>query len=244
MPSSRPSESEQRSASQPPVPNAVRLGPPRSTRPPPGGIDGAMGAGASQQASDDSTPCVFCSVLLLAENRRKRCKQQGRVSEFVSRFCRPAGFLYPRLVAMKGDARVPLCIPCVNWQRRCTLGQRKRCQGQRPYLLLDHFALFMLEPGEVAVPDQRCTVRMVLALLRAGPGGPAVVLLPVQVQAMMAILRGRLGESRQQLTGENMLTELLATWWQFNERTVFFAHNLTAKLVRKMVKECGEAGAA
>ena len=180
--------------------------------------------------------------MLYGDDKRKRCKAQGRVAEFVVRFCRPADYFYPRLAAMSGEDRLPLCIPCVNWQRRCTLGQRKRCQGQKPYLLMDHFALFMLEPGRVSVPDQRCMLRMVRGFLAEADGSSGMGVFPVPVQAMIGMLRKRLSVNRVVLTGENLLSELVCTWWDYNGRTVFFAHNLTAKMVRKMVKESGGAG--
>ena len=97
---------------------------------------------------------------------------------------------------------------------------------------MDHFVAFMLEPGKTIVPDQRCTLRLVKALL-AGLGGSrearGLALMPVQVQAMVARLP-------RDITSETLLPQLVKAWWEFNGKTVFFAHNLTAKLVRKMIK--------
>ena len=198
-------------------------------------------------------PCVFCGTPLTCEDKRKRCKTKSKLGEFVGRFCRPTEVVYPHLARLKGEDRLPLCIPCVNWQRRCGQGQRKRCGGEKPYLLADHFVIFMLEPGRVTVPDQRCTLRLINALANEECAKPLLGLMPVQVQAMVGVIAGRISPAvggmaiqdpqgprvpRQRiLTTENLLNELVRAWWEYNGRTVFFAHNVTAKLVRKMIKE-------
>jgi hypothetical protein len=170
---------------------------------------------------------------------RKRCKTPASIREFVKEYCRPTAFIYPVFAELRGDQRVPLCIACVNWQRRCSKGQRKRCNGKKPMLLMDHFVAFMLEPGKTIVPDQRCTLRLVKALLAALDGSKSPeagleeprgwTLMPVQVQAMVARLP-------RNITSETLLPQLVKAWWEFNGKTVFFAHHLTAKLVRKMIK--------
>ncbi len=98
-------------------------------------------------------------------------------------------------------------------------------------MLLDHFVMFMLEPGRVPVPDQRCTLRLVRALLVAldSGQGSALDMMPVQVQLMVSRLP-------RDVDGDSLLHELVKAWWEYNDRTVFFAHHLTAKLVRKMLK--------
>ena len=153
-------------------------------------------------------------------------------------YCRPTEFVYQVFASLKGNRRLPLCIACVNWQRRCSKGQRKRCNGKKPMLLMDHFITFMLEPGKTIVPDQRCGLRLVKALLSeldAKSEEPrefessALALMPVQVQVMVSGLP-------RDISGETLLPQLVKAWWEFNGRTVFFAHNLTAKLVRKMIK--------
>lgn len=175
-------------------------------------------------------PCVFCCTPLEPENKRKRCRQLGNLGAFVKKHCRATPYLYQRMVSPTGNARAPVCLPCVNWQRRCTQGPRVRCQGQRPYLLMDHFALFMLEPGKVTVPDQRCALRLVSALL-AGHGGPSLACLPVPVQKMVTLIR-----PPSPFTVDNLQNTLVAAWWEYNGCTPFLSHHLTAKLVRRMVK--------
>jgi hypothetical protein len=103
-------------------------------------------------------------------------------------------------------------------------------------LLLDHFVAFMLEPGKTLVPDQRCGLRLVKALLAEldsrGAGdrvGSVLAMMPVQVQVMVSSLP-------RDICGDTLLPQLVKAWWEFNGRSVFFSHHLTAKLVRKMIK--------
>ena len=102
-------------------------------------------------------------------------------------------------------------------------------------LLMDHFVAFMLEPGKTIVPDQRCALRLVKALLaeldhsEEPRESRALELMPVQVQVMVSRLP-------RNVTGDTLLPQLVKAWWEFNGKTVFFSHNLTAKLVRKMIK--------
>jgi hypothetical protein len=178
-----------------------------------------------------SQSCLFCCTPLARSNRHKRCRQLKNIGAFVLEHCRPTNFFYQRIVSIDKESRHPLCLPCVNWQRRCTQGPRKRCQGQKPFLLVDHFALFMLEPGKVSAPDQRCALRLVQALLD-GHGRFVSAYLPVPVQCMLTLLK-----PRAPLTVQNLLTHLVSAWWSYNGCTPFMAHHLTAKLVRRMVKD-------
>lgn len=92
--------------------------------------------------------------------------------------------------------------------------------------------MFMLEPGKTVVPDQRCALRLVKALLHeldSGTDAATLQLMPVQVQVMVSKLP-------RDISGDTLLPQLVKAWWEFNGRSVFFAHNLTAKLVRKMIK--------
>ena len=176
--------------------------------------------------------------------------------------CQPTPYAYQYFSGVRGESRVLLCISCVNWQRRAS-GQIKRSGSangkpwRRPLLFIDQFALFMLKPGTTTFPDQRCVLRLVKALQSAGDNWvPRLLLglLPVPVQVMVASIRlGDLPES-------SMQNAMVQAWWEYNGRTAFFSHHLTAKLVRKVLKgeregkqevkeeepavACGEAGAA
>jgi hypothetical protein len=197
-----------------------------------------------EEETGESTPspccptcefCLFCGTVIPASDTRKRCKTPASIREFVVDFCRPTAFLYQVFANLRGERRIPLCIACVNWQRRCSKGQRKRCNGRKPMLLMDHFVMFMMEPGKTIVPDQRCGLRLVKALLAdldSSEGGVVsgpLALMPIQVQVMVSRLP-------RDICGETLLPQLVKAWWEYNGKSVFFSHHLTAKLVRKMIK--------
>ena len=103
-------------------------------------------------------------------------------------------------------------------------------------LLIDQVALFMLEPGTIPFPDQRCALRLVMSLKNSLHGSTDWVpnlllgLMPVQVQTMIGMIPAQ--------PTDGILNAIVRVWWDYNGRTAFFAHHLTAKLVRKMIKGC------
>ena len=99
---------------------------------------------------------------------------------------------------------------------------------------MDQVAQFMLQPGTLLFPDQRCVLRLVTSLRNPGSDWVPKLLLsimPVPVQTMIGMLP-------EQVEG-SVLTAIVRVWWDYNGRTVFFSHHLTAKLVRRMVKASG-----
>ena len=91
-----------------------------------------------------------------------------------------------------------------------------------------------LEPGTIPFPDQRCVLRLLTKMRDPGDDWvPKMLfdLLPVPVQTMIGML-----PSPPCDPGESVLRAIVRVWWEYNGRTVFFAHHLTAKLVRKMIK--------
>ena len=180
--------------------------------------------------------CIFCGTLL-CKNRdtdldaNRRCKSMSEISAFVKEWCRPTDYFYRNLVELKGKDRLPLCIPCVNWQRRCIQGMKKRSGGKKPLLLVDHFVMFMTEPGKTLAPDQRCLLRLSRSLKDDRKPSFLISVLPVHVQVMVARIE------MESVSSSSIFSMLVRIWWEYNGCTSFFAHNLTAKLVRKMVKE-------
>jgi hypothetical protein len=152
---------------------------------------------------------------------------------------------------VRGEDRVLLCISCVNWQRRAC-GQGKRPIGnnkpkKRQLLFIDQFALFMLRPGTTAFPDQRCVLRLVQALQTTRESADWVPrlllgLLPVPVQTM--VLSIDLTSLQSNMSEGSVLHGMVQAWWEYNGRTPFFSHHLTAKLVRRVLKREREAGLA
>ena len=213
------------------------------------------GAGpSSEEVSSASTSCcIFCGGLIplypanASYNKRKRTLTN--LSLFVTSRCQPTPFAYQYFSGVRGEDRVLLCISCVNWQRRaCGQGKRPKSINnkpkKRPLLFLDQFALFMLKPGTTSFPDQRCVLRLVQALQSTQVSDDWVPklllgLLPVPVQTMvlsidMRSLRGIMSDS-------SVLNGMVKAWWEYNGRTSFFSHHLTAKLVRRVLKREKEA---
>jgi hypothetical protein len=187
--------------------------------------------------------CILCGGRFAAGSGRKRTLSS--LALFVSQRCQPTPYAYQFFSGVRGESCVLLCISCVNWQRRA-LGQGKRTAAQngkpwrRPLLFIDQFALFMLQPGTVILPDQRCVLRLLQSLKRDEAAddfvpGLLMGLLPVPVQAMVASFDlNSLGS--EGLSEGSVLHGMVSTWWQYNGRTPFFSHHLTAKLVRRVLK--------
>ena len=172
--------------------------------------------------------CVF--------NRRR--KSLNSLRQFVTQRCRPTPYAYAAFAGLQGEERALLCIPCVNWQRRC---MRWRAP-QKPLLLIDQLILFMLEPGRTPVPDQRCALRLMRSLRRRDGDCVSHLLLgamPVPVQAMLFSLPESVFDGEEPLG-----VALVRAWWDFNGRTCFLSHHMTAKLVRRLIKSEGAREAA
>ena len=92
----------------------------------------------------------------------------------------------------------------------------------------------MLEPGTVQFPDHRVVSRLLTSLKTFGDGtvdwvpGLILGLMPIQVQAMIGMISME--------STEGILNSIVRVWWEFNGRTTFLSHHLTAKLVRRMAK--------
>ena len=199
-----------------------------------------------------TTCCILCGGRIsLGGTHNKRKRSLTSLGLFVSLRCQPTPHAFQYFSAVRGEQRVMLCISCVNWQRRA-MGQGRRGKSssppnarpgrtnrgasKRPYLLLDQFSLFMLRPGTVVFPDQRCVLRLVRAVRRDdGDWVPRLLLslLPVPVQAM--VLRLDVA-SLSPVPDGSVLNAMVAAWWEYNGRTAFFSHHLTAKLVRRVLK--------
>jgi len=180
--------------------------------------------------------CVFCGTLLCKKKDsdaeiNRRCKSMSEIGAFVKEWCRPTEYFYKILIELNGKDRLPLCISCVNWQRRCIQGMKKRTGGKKPMLLVDHFVMFMTEPGKILAPDQRCLLRLVRSLKDERQTSFLLDVLPIHVKVMVSRI------PVDGVDGETIFSLLIRIWWEYNGCTSFFAHNLTAKLVRKMVKD-------
>lgn len=179
--------------------------------------------------------CLFCGVRISCSPapgclHNKRRKSLSSVRGFVLSRCRPTPYGYAAFSSLSGEGRALLCIPCVNWQRRCV----RRRGASKPLLLVDQVILFILEPGRTPIPDQRCALRLLASLRRGGGDWVTATLfwlMPTPVQAIILSLPEEL------FSGEGALSDaLVRAWWRYNNHTVFMSHHMTAKLVRRVVK--------
>lgn len=195
--------------------------------------------GPGEEVGDNSLlcdECIFCGTILCKKKGtdveiNRRCKSMSEIGAFVKEWCMPTDYFYRVLVELKGKDRLPLCIPCVNWQRRCIHGMKKRTGGKKPMLLVDHFVMYMTEPGQTLAPDQRCLLRLMRSLKDKRQASFILDVLPIHVKVMVSRIQA------DEVDGETIFSKLIKIWWEYNGCTTFFAHNLTAKLVRKMVKD-------
>ena len=88
--------------------------------------------------------------------------------------------------------------------------------------------MYILQPGRVSEPDQRCIPRLLRSL--SDPACPFIPALPLPVKSILSSLR------------RHDLHSVAIAWWQFNRRTPFFRHPQTARIVRSILKD-GEAPA-
>ena len=101
-------------------------------------------------------------------------------------------------------------------------------------LLMDQVAVFMLQPGIILFPDQRYVLRLLTAMREPGDDWVPKLLLglmPVPVQTMIGMM-----PSPPCGPYESVHSVIVRVWWEYNGRTVFFAHHMTAKLIRKCLK--------
>ena len=163
--------------------------------------------------------CWLCGHVI--KHGRKRFQNSHDVQDFVRRYCKPTPFVHRFLTTiLVREARVPICVPCVNWRRRCNFLQLKR--NRKPFLHIDHLILFILQPGKVLEPDHRCMTRLFEAILQ--PGFIFAHVVPLPVRTIISQMRAP------------TYKEAIRAWWDYNGRTVFFTHMETAKRVRRLVK--------
>ncbi len=161
---------------------------------------------------------MLCGIRLCGLKRRFQPREEVR--KFVADRCRPTPFAHLHLINGQTAGRGGLCIPCVNWKRRASGTGLRRCA--RPLLQIDQIILYMLDPGSVPEPDQRCMDRLFRALRL--PDNPLRASYPLPVQTMLGTIQG------------NTYLHAVAAWWEYNERTEFFQSAGQAKRVRLALK--------
>lgn len=148
-------------------------------------------------------------------------------------------------------AQPKLCIPCVNWKRRCVYSliakkntptkpalQRKTTfkpqRFTKPLLQIDQMILFAMNPGKFLLPDKRCVLRLIDSLKDSEN---YLVRLAVP-DAAKEIVSGVTEREDKKL----IVCQLTHSWWKYNGYTHFFTHAGTARLVRLAIKHVGSPG--
>ena len=172
--------------------------------------------------------CSLCGIRL-SLGLKRRLFSGSEARKFITQRCKPTPFLYQLLAAApscpSNDPGSSLqqrsvCIPCVNWKRRVEAGTLKRTK--HPLLQLDQLILFLMQPGKHQEPDHRCMERLIKAVRQ--PDNPYRHIFPLPVQSISLALRG------------NTYQHCVAAWWEYNDRTEFFASPQEARRVRCAIK--------
>lgn len=165
--------------------------------------------------------CMLCGCRC-ADPDACRVADASSVQSLVSRHCTKTALHYRALMALPASARMPLCMPCVNWKRRSS---KRGAKASRPswksLTPLDSALLHALAPGHYPEPDRRCFAR--LAEVAADPHNGFAACVP---EALRGILSSRLEGGRPQHLC------VLEGWWAANDRGAFFRFPETARAVR------------
>ncbi len=103
----------------------------------------------------------------------------------------------------------------------------------RDRVTLRSIILFSLAPGHFPEPDHRSFER--LARVACDFGNAFASLVPEPVRST---LQGILDEHP-----DSMAHRAVASWWRINERSAFFRHSQTARVIRHMLLIEDQAGA-
>lgn len=183
--------------------------------------------------SDDQ--CFLCGIPIVYE-RSRRYQSVEKIRLLLKSRCIATPFAYQTLLhASDVQAREPICIPCVNWKRRLEGGHQRKVYLQvflacfcefssqsNPDSQVDQTILYLLHPGRVHEPDQRCVERLLRAL-----------------QSPLNRVRGAIPLPALTILGNldrHDIPSITRAWWDYNGRTPFFRHSQTARLVRALRK--------
>lgn len=174
----------------------------------------------------NSPYCSLCGIEL-SHGLKRRLFSLKEARKFIQERCKPTPFLFQTLVSQEPPSSQQgpsvsrsVCIPCVNWKRRAETGALKRTK--RPLLQLDQLILFLMQPGRHQEPDHRCMERLVKAIRQ--PSNPYRHILPLPVQSIIRLIE------------DNTYQHCVAAWWEYNDRTEFFASSQEARRVRCAIK--------
>ena len=175
-----------------------------------------------------TTNCILCGFTM-PKKCSKRTVDAAELSALVRGSCQESPVVH-RYISNKENFppnyKATICIPCVNWKRRCAKPTpRKKTRKTKPMLQMDQMLCYVLDPGAAAEPDNRCVQRLITAMTdKANPYRP---LYPSSVLDILKMSTG------------NTLDHITVAWWEYNHRTKFFSSQLTAKRVRASIKKLG-----
>lgn len=97
--------------------------------------------------------CYLCGLCL--KGKRRRYQDGSELLDMVQTRCQVTPFAQSLLSKRKvrEDDKEPLCVPCVNWKRRCWAGNLKK--SEKPVLQVDQLIMFLMGPGTAPEPDNR-----------------------------------------------------------------------------------------
>ena len=175
--------------------------------------------------------CLFCSALV--KEGERRFEERSSVQDFVTSHFHPSPFVYKRIADNRLREFESLCLSCSCLMRR---SEKKgpRDVSKRTGLPIDRFLTYLVNPGEVMMLDCRCLLR-IRESLKAATLGLAWTDLPVMANALVEAVRKRLLEGDER----EMQVLMVLSWWEYNGHPHYFSSPLTARAVRRCMKQTG-----
>ena len=175
--------------------------------------------------------CLLCGQPCTHPNCRYTPLQT--VKALVRQRCIETALHYAAVVALPDTGRHMVCPSCINWRRRSRCRpytRRRRWNKRHIYTPFDSMLMHVLAPGFAEDPDRRCAARLCGVLLDPDNGFAGLV--PAPARAVLAAVRGAWPEPGDAVA---------RAWWAANERTPFFRHAQTARVVRQSHRGGGPA---
>lgn len=116
-------------------------------------------------------------------------------------------------------------ISLYHRKRRAEITGLKRMKY--PLLQIDQLVLFLMDPGRFQEPDNRCMVRLMMAIRQED--NPFYHMFPLPVKTIIHTIK------------DNTYHHAVLAWWNYNGRTQFFSHAKQVRRVRYVIKK-GLAG--
>jgi hypothetical protein len=176
--------------------------------------------------------CFLCLKTLDGLHKQQNLDMMQR---FIKKECQPTPFVYQWLITQETSCAV--CIPCLNWKRRCVVRSRDNKKikrrvkkmafilpaSEKPFLPIDQMILFCVMPGRYHMPDKRCIERLLVSL--CDRNNPILYMIPVNARYILQNI------ATQSVNGA------LEAWWKINNHTHIMRYPAAAKMIRNMLKK-------